>query len=70
MIPANMFGEKHNIVRPYCFFIFWKCLRAFPIQRLKIVWNAQLGDPRTCEYDLYGVRIDSDSFARLIIVFW
>lgn len=60
MISPNMCGEKHNIVSSYCFFISGNAA-AVSVQRLEIVWNVQLGSPWTCEYDLYGVRIDFDS---------
>lgn len=60
MILPNMFVEKYNIVSSYCFFIFRNAF-AVSIQRLKIVWNVQLDNSCTCEYDLYSVRIDFDS---------
>lgn len=60
MIPANMFGQKHNIVNSYCFFIF-RNASVVSIHTLEIVWNAQLDSACTCEYDLYRVRMDFDT---------
>lgn len=61
MISPNMCGENHNIVSSYCFFFIIRNAVAVSVQRLKIVWNVQLDNPRTCEYDLYSVKIDFDS---------